>query len=106
VLLVLAIEQRSMNVRNHDHRKSGSALALAAAAVAAVAGSAVADDSRTVRPGSGYAVGSISGPTAEASLPPVSNQKAMPVRPGFGYNIHFMTGTAAEALLPVPAPKP
>jgi hypothetical protein len=99
------MEQRSINMRNHHNRKPGLVLALACAAVAAVAGSAVADDSMKVRPGSGDTVDFISGPAAEASLPPaVSKQEPMPVRPGFGYTIHFMTGTAAEALLPVPKP--
>jgi hypothetical protein len=105
LLAVPAIEQWSMNMRNHHNRKPGSVLALGGAAIAAVAGSAVADDSMKVRPGSGDTIGLISGPAAEASLPPtVSRQQPMPVRPGFGYTIHFMTGAAAEALLPVPKP--
>ena len=92
-------------MRNHRNRKPGSLLTLAGAAVVAVAGTAVADDSMKVRPGSGHTIEFISGPAAQASLPPaVSKQEPMPVRPGFGYTIHFMTGAAAEALLPVPKP--
>jgi hypothetical protein len=41
-------------MRKHNNRKPGSVLALAGAAVAAVAGSAVADDSMKVRPGSAH----------------------------------------------------
>jgi hypothetical protein len=94
-----------MNMRKHHASKPGSLLALAAAAVATIAGSAVADDSIEVRPGSGPTIELVSGPDAEASLPPAgSKQEPTPVRPGFGYTIHFMTGTAAEALLPVPKP--
>jgi hypothetical protein len=80
-------------------------LALAGAAVATFAGSAVADDSVTVRRGSKDTIEVVSGQAAETLLPPAaSKQEPMPVRPGFGYTIHFMTGTAAEALLPVPKP--
>jgi hypothetical protein len=99
------MEQRSINMCNHHYCKPGLVLALAGAAVAAVAGSAVADELMKVRPESGDTIGFISGPAAQASLPPtVSKQEPMPVRPGFGYTIHFMTGAAAEALLPVPKP--
>jgi hypothetical protein len=104
-LLIPAIDQRTMNMRNYRNRKPGSVLALAGAAVAAVAGSAVADDSMKVSPGSGDTIEFASDPAAETLLPPpVSKQEPMPVRPGFGYTIHFMTGAAAEALLPVPKP--